>query len=96
MLETPQVISNEEDFEDFLEAIIEEDILEWARKQRPNTKWTVVFVTNATFYISHLPDHPIGCVKIQRQEYIKQNREIIGLAKDKHGKICYQDNLCFF
>ena len=96
MLETPHLISNEEDFEAFLEDIIEEDILEWARKQRPNTKWTVVLVTNATFYINHLPDHPIGCVKIELPDYIKNNKAIIGLAKDKHGKLHYQDNLCFF
>ena len=96
MLEAPHVISNTEDFEDFLEAIIEEDILEWAKKQRPNTKWTVVFVTNATFYINHLPDHPIGCVKIQLPEYISVNKAIIGLVTNKCGSTCYQDNLCFF
>ena len=96
MLEAPHLISNEEDFEAFLEVIIEEDILEWARKQRPNTKWTIVFVTNATFYINHLPDHPIGCVKIELPDYIKYNQAIIGLAKDKYGKLHYQDNLCFF
>ena len=96
LLEAPHLINNEADFEVFLEAIIEDDILEWARKQRPNTKWTVVFVTNATFYINHLPDHPIGCVKIDLPEYIKQNKAIIGLTKEKHGKVLYQDNMCFF
>ena len=96
MLEAPHVISNEEDFETFLQAIMEEDILEWARKQRPNTKWTVVFVTNATFYINHLPDHPIGCVKMQLPEYININKAIIGLVTDKHHSTYYQDNLCFF
>ena len=95
-LEAPHLISNQEDFEAFLEAIIEEDILEWARKQRPNTKWIVVFVTNATFYVNHLPDYSIGCLKIELPEYIKQNKAIIELVKDKHGKLCYQDNLCFF
>ena len=96
MLEAPHLISNEEDFEAFLEVIIEEDILQWARKQQSNTKWTVVLVTNATFYINHLPDHPIGCVKTELPDYIKYNQAIIGLAKDKHGKLHYQDNLCFF
>ena len=38
LLEAPHLINNEADFEVFLEAIIEDDILEWARKQRPNTK----------------------------------------------------------
>ena len=33
MLEAPHQISNAEDFEAFLEAVIKEDILEWARKQ---------------------------------------------------------------
>ena len=96
MLEAPHQISNAEDFEAFLEAVIEEDILEWARKQRPNTKWTVVLVTNATFYINHLHDHPIGCVNTELPHYIKNNKAVIGLVKDKHGKVLYQDNMCFF
>ena len=95
MLEAPHVISNEEDFETFLEAIIEEDILEWARKQQPNTKWTVVFVTNTTFYLNHLPDYPIGCVNKELPDYIKYNQAVIGLVRDKHGTTHYQDNLCF-
>ena len=96
MLEAPYLISNAEDFEAFLEAVIEEDILEWARKQRPNTKWTVVLVTNATFYINHLPDHPIGCVNTELPDYIKNNKAVIGLVKDKYGKQQYEDHPCFF
>ena len=96
MLEAPHQISNAEDFEAFLEAVIEEDILEWARKQRSNTKWTVVLVTNATFYINHLHDHPIGCVNTELPDYIKNNKAVIGLVKDKHGKVLYRDNMCFF
>ena len=33
LLEAPHLISNEEDFEAFLEVIMEEDLLEWARQQ---------------------------------------------------------------
>ena len=86
-MEAPHLINNAEDFEVYLEDIIEEDILERARKQCPNTKWTVVLVTNATFYINHLPDHPIGCVKIELPDNIKYNQAVIGLAYDKHGKL---------
>ena len=35
-------------------------------------------------------------MKIELPYYIKYNQAIIGLAKDKHGKLHYQDNLCFF
>ena len=35
-------------------------------------------------------------MKIELPEYIKQNKAIIGLVKDKHGKLHYQDHLCFF
>ena len=75
---------------------MEEDPLEWARQQQPNSKWIVVFVTNATFYINHLPDHPIGSVTTDLPDYIKNNKAIIGLTKDKYSKYEHQDNLCFF
>ena len=39
--------------------------------------------------------HPIGCVGVTLPDYVKNNKAIVGLAKDEHGAT-YNDNLCLF
>jgi hypothetical protein len=34
-------------------------MLEYIRQQRPDTKWVVHLLTNVTFYVNKLFDHPI-------------------------------------
>ena len=96
LLDIPPAITNQEDFDAFLSSILQADILEWARQQRQDTKWTVVFVTNMTVYVNKLPDHPIGCEGVQLPNYIKQNHHIIGLDRNANHNVTYKDNLCFF
>ena len=79
LLEVPHVINNQADFDAFLQEVLQDDILEWARQQRDNTKWVVVSVTNMTVFVNKLPDHPIGCADLELPDYIKQNNAIIGL-----------------
>ena len=79
-----------------MEALLQEDILEWAKQQWQDTKWIVVFVTNMTVYVNRLPDHPVGCAGVQLPDYIKQNRYIIGLDCDVNYFTMYSDALCFF
>ena len=90
------MIRNQADFDAFLEAILQEDILEWARQQRQNTKWIVVCVTNMTIFVNKINDHPIGNNTVNLPEFVKNNRGIIGLEKDCKGHQAYNDNLCFF
>ena len=52
-------------------------------------------VTNATFFLNKIVDHPIGCVGVNLPTYVKNNKSIIGLETDSHGVI-YIDNLCLF
>ena len=40
-------------------------------------------------------DHPICCVGVTLPDYVKNNKAIVGLAKDEHGAI-YNDNMCLF
>jgi hypothetical protein len=35
-------------------------MLEYIRQQRPDTKWVLHLLTNVTFYVNKLFDHPIG------------------------------------
>ena len=94
-LEEPSLITNRDDFDRFLARIQESDILQWAVAQRPNSDWVCEHVTNATFFLNRIVDHPIGCVGINLPTYVKNNKSIIGLETDSHGVI-YIDNLCLF
>ena len=94
-LEEPALITNRADFDRFLERIHESDILQWAITQRPNSDWVCVLVTNVTFFVNCILQHPIGCVGINLPTYVKRNKAIIGLEKDHQGA-AYRDNLCLF
>ena len=94
-LEEPSLITNRDDFDRFLERIHQPDILQWAISQRPNSDWVCERVTNATFFVNKIVKHPIGCVGVSLPDYVKNNKAIVGLTKDKHGVI-YRDNLCLF
>ena len=96
LLDVPPTITNQEDFDDFVESLMQEDILEWAKQQRQDTKWIVVFVTNMSVYVNRLPDHPVGCEGVQLPDYIKQNNYIIGLDRSAYRNSVYSDALCFF
>jgi hypothetical protein len=45
----PHLIRTEEDLERFLEELSRQDMLEYIRQQRPDTKWVVHLLTNVTF-----------------------------------------------
>ena len=94
-LEEPALITNRDDFDRFLARIQESDILQWAVAQRPNSDWVCELVTNATFFLNKIVDHPIGCVDVNLPDYVKRNKAIVRLDKDSHGVI-YRDNLCLF
>ena len=95
LLEEPSLITNRGDFDSFLERIREPDILQWAIAQRPNSDWVCELVTNVTFFLNRIVQHPIGCVGVTLPDYVKNNKAIVGLTKDEHG-VTYNDNLCLF
>ena len=95
-LEEPSLITNRDDFDRFLARIQESDILQWAVAQRPNSDWVCEHVTNATFFLNRIVDHPIGCVGINLPDYVKNNKAIFGLEKDCYRNTTYSDNLCLF
>ena len=88
-------MTNIETFEAFLESIYEQDILQWAIAQRPNSEWVCSSVTNVTFFVNRILQHPIGCVGVSLPTYLKRNTAVVALEKDHHGKP-YFDNLCLF
>ena len=95
ILDHPQLISNFFDFETFLNKVFVQDMLEKARLSRPNSSWVVEVVSNITFFINKLKEHPIGC-GINLPDFIVNNTGLHALQKNyKNGKL-YLDNLCLF
>ena len=95
-MEEPALITNRADFESFQERIQEPDLLNWAVSQIPNSDWVCEHVTNATFFLNRIVQHPIGCVGVVLPDYVKRNKAIVGLEKDHHCNATYNDNLCLF
>ena len=96
-LDEPSLITNGEEFDVFLDRIKHTDILQWAISQRPDSAWVCELVTNVTFFINRIINHPIGYVAMTPlPTYSKKNKAVIGLEKEPiHGKR-YNDNLCLF
>ena len=96
LLEEPSLIANRDDIDRFLELIAESDIQQWAITQRPDSDWVCEHVTNVTFFINRIAQHPIGCVGVALPDYVKNNKAVVGLEKDHHRNAIYIDNLCLF
>ena len=94
-LEEPHLITNVQDYEDFLKSIEQKDVLQYAINNRPNSSWTCQLVTNVTFFVNHTRDHPIGAPRTTLPGYIKNNKAIVSLDKDTRG-VRYDDGLCIF
>ena len=54
-------------------------------------------VTNVTFFINLIPDHPIGTGDIILSDYVRHNKGLNALVRDRSrdGKPFYQDDLFF-
>ena len=96
-LDEPSLITNSKDFDTFLERIRETDVLQWAINQRPDSAWVCELVTNVTFFVNRIIDHPIGCVGMtDLPMYIKRNKAVIALDTEPQYTKRYNDNLCLF
>jgi hypothetical protein len=56
-------------------------------------KWVVHWLTNVTFYVNKLFDHPIGA-RVVLPDFFLRNQGLVCLATGSNGP--YTDNLCFF
>ena len=97
VLERPRLVGSIRDMNKFIEEVSEKDILEWARQQRPNSKWVVEVVTNMTVYVNKMPRYVqgVGCVGVELPKYIRTNKGVQGLVRTRQGRL-YNDKLCLF
>jgi len=54
LFDTPMLIANENDFTDLLERVERQDALEYARQQKPSSKWTVERIICVRFDVYRL------------------------------------------
>jgi hypothetical protein len=73
------LIRTEEDLETFLADFSRQDILEFIRQQRSDAKWVVYLLTNMTFYVNKLFDHPFGA-RVVLSDHSLKNKAIVGLV----------------
>ncbi|XP_072017427.1 uncharacterized protein [Amphiura filiformis] len=95
LFEKPFLVKDRATFDTFYNTLKDIDSLEYARMQRPDSKWTVEIVTNVTFYVYRIRDHPIGACSYL-PDYILQNRAVVSLMINNNTKKPYKDNLCLF
>ena len=95
IFEQPFLVKDRPTFQTFYEALKEFDSLEHAKERRPNTKWVLEIVTNATYFVYRLKDHPIGA-GTKLPDFILHNQAIVSLVTNPNTLKPYTDNLCFF
>ena len=83
--DVPHWIRNEENIDKCLPNL--------SRQQHSNTKWVVHLLTNVTFYVNKLLDHPIGG-RVVLPDHILKNKAVVALVGGSNGPDT--DNLCFF
>jgi hypothetical protein len=90
----PQLISNRNDIEKLRKRLSELDISNYFQKQRPNSKWKPVFVTNVLYHV-HKTSFPLGMSQ-PLPDYIVKSKSLISFEKNPNTKQLYDDNFCFF
>ena len=95
VLEQPFLVSNAQDLDRLYKQLSNIDFLEWILQQGPNSKWIVDLVTNVTWFVTKIRNHPIGHGKYL-PGYIVENMGITPLDRDIRRGKPYEDNLCFF
>ena len=95
VLEQPFLVSNQADLDRLYEQVNNIDFLEWIRQQRPNSKWVVDLVTNVTWSVWKILEHPIGRGK-NLLGYITDNYGLHALESNAQTDKLYKENLCFF
>ncbi|XP_025085055.1 uncharacterized protein LOC112558684 isoform X2 [Pomacea canaliculata] len=96
-LKRPRLISNKQDFLDFVNQVQDHDALEHAQNERPDSKVAVEAIMSTSFYVNPIADFPIGCCTDDAlPEYIQNNKSLHTLQTDQNHGQAYRDNLCFF
>ena len=70
------------------------NVVDYILKQRPDTKWKPLLITNVHFSLFHL-NYLLGA-PIELPTHIKSSKSIVSLVKDQSSGTPHDDNLCIF
>ncbi|KAL4226296.1 hypothetical protein ACF0H5_014279 [Mactra antiquata] len=90
----PQAINNREDVERLRSRLAALDLSSYFQKQKPNSKWKPVAITNVLFVV-YKTSFPLGLSQ-PLPAYIKNSKSIVSFEKNPRSGQMYTDNLCFF
>jgi G:T-mismatch repair DNA endonuclease (very short patch repair protein) len=91
---SPHLVNNRADLDSLIAKLNDQDLLQYAQNNRPNTKYAVEAVPATSIYVYKIKDFPIGCC-MEIPAHITDNKAIFTLQHDSNNKP-YDDNLCFF
>ena len=93
VFERPLYISRRDDLRRLRRQLETKDILTELLRQRPDTKWIPVLVTNVRFLVTST-FYPLG--QGQLPDYLMKKDSLYPLVKNRHNGKPYKDNLCAF
>ena len=92
ILDRPHMVTRWADLQPFLDLTLEHD--EWidhVGMQLPNSAWRVIMITNITFYIYHIVDHPLRRGDDDNTTLKRKRGRIEGISRQGTS-----GNLCIF
>ena len=94
LFERPIYVSRRQDLHRLRLRLQRLNITDFILRQRTNTKWKPVLVTNVRVIVYSL-NYPLGTVNLKLPDHVKNSKSIIALDKTSEGKF-YKDHLCAF
>lgn len=96
VFDIPVRVSTQADLEKVRQRLEDMDVLEYMRRQRPNTKWQPFVITNLVFYTYNTNFVLGGTDENPLPSYITNNHQIVALVYNKYKKTYFHDGLCAF
>ena len=96
LLEQSKLVSNKDDMAKMKKILKKTDVIESCTKERSNTKWRFLKLTNPTIFAALLRDIPMGCKDAILPKSLLRNPSINCLTYEQNTKKTYKDNLRLF
>ena len=96
LLGKSKLLSTGDDLEHNKTLLAGTDVIESCARERVNTKWKFLKLTNLTICAALLKDIPMGCKDVVLPEPLLKNRTVNCLTFEQNTRQPYNDNLCLF
>ena len=96
LLEQSKLVSSKGDMVKLKKILKSTDLIEYCTRQRTDTKWMFLKLTNLTIFAPLLTDIPMDCQDVVLPESLLKNHTINWLTYEQNIKKPYKDNLFLF